>query len=333
VEDTVLVRLLILFVLLSLPLPARAAGYIVRPGDTLGSIAIRHHVSLSALARVNGIRNVDLVLVGRVLLIPSPVGGFSRTFYYHVRWGDTLIGIAARYRLDIATIRSLNPRLGTYPLAGQWLKLCSGCSRGSLIAAQPQPGYSAADPSRSNMFYVVQPGDTLSSIAARYRVAPYALKLANRILNPDFIAIGWRLTIPSGWAIYAPSAARSTISSYAQAYGIEPPLALAVGWQESGFNQTAVSQTGAVGVMQVEPYTAQRVSQLLGRPFNLYSLDDNAHAGVFWLAHLVAFYGGNERLAVAAYYEGTKAVARYGFFQDTVQYVNDVMALKTTFGG
>jgi len=329
----VLVRLLILFWFLSLPLPARAADYIVRPGDTLGSIAQRHHVALSALARVNGIRNVNLVQVGHLLVIPSQTDSFSRTFYYHVRWGDTLIGIAARYRLDIAIIRSLNPRLGIYPLAGQWLKLCGGCSPASSTLSQSQPGYSAPSASGNGILYSVQPGDTLTSIAARYGVTPYALNMANRILNPDLIAIGWRLTIPSGWGVYAPSAARSTISSYAQAYGIESPLALAVGWQESGFNQSAVSGTGAVGVMQVEPYTAQRVSQLLGRPFNLYALDDNVHAGVFWLAHLVAFYGGNERLAVAAYYEGTKAVARYGFFQDTVQYVNDVMALKTTFGG
>ena len=327
-----LVRLLILFLLLSLPLPANAAGYIVRPGDTLGSIAKRHHVSVAALAHINGIRDVNLVQAGRLLVIPSQVRSFSRAFYYHVHWGDTLIGIAARYRLDIATIRSLNPRLGMYPLAGQWLKLCSGCSRASLTLSQSQPAYSAPSASASGIHYIVQPGDTLSSIAARYGVTPYVLKMVNRIFDPDLIAIGWRLTIPSGWGIYAPSAARSTISTYAQAYGIEPPLALAVGWQESGFNQSAVSRTGAVGVMQVEPYTAQRVSQLLGRPFNLYALDDNVHAGVFWLAHLVAFYGGNERLAVAAYYEGTKALARYGFFQDAVQYVSDVMALKTTFG-
>lgn len=328
-----LVRLLILFLLLSLPLPAKAAGYMVQPGDTLGSIAKRYHVSLSALARVNGIRNVNLVRVGRLLVVPSRVRRFTGTFYYHVRWGDTLLGIAARYRLDIATIRSLNPRLGMYPLAGQWLRLCGGCSWASSTLSQPQPGYSTPGASGSGILYIVQPGDTLIGIAARYGVAPYALKMANRILNPDLIAIGWRLTIPSGWGVYAPSAARSTISAYAQAYGIEAPLALAVGWQESGFNQSAVSGTGAVGVMQVEPYTAQRVSQLLDRPFNLYALDDNVHAGVFWLAHLVAFYGGNERLAVAAYYEGTKALARYGFFQDTVQYVNDVMALKTIFGG
>jgi soluble lytic murein transglycosylase-like protein len=85
--------------------------------------------------------------------------------------------------------------------------------------------------------------------------------------------------------------------------------------------------------MQVEPYTAAHIAHLWGRSVNLYNVDDNIRAGVFWLAVLVSYYGGNERLAVAAYYEGTKALARYGMFADTVQYVNNVLALKTGFRG
>jgi soluble lytic murein transglycosylase-like protein len=106
-----------------------------------------------------------------------------------------------------------------------------------------------------------------------------------------------------------------------------------VGWQESGFNQTLTSRTGAIGVMQVEPYTGIHISALLGRPFNLYNVDDNVHAGVFWLSHLLAYYGGNERLAIAAYYQGTRSIAEHGFFQDTIQYVADVLSLESSFGG
>jgi LysM repeat protein len=323
-------RTIVLLLALSLALPANAASYVVRPGDTLSAIAGRYHVSVGALARVNGIANVNLVQAGRVLLIPVR----PRTFYYRVRWGDTLIGIGSRYHLSLAAIRALNPRLGAYLLAGQWLKLCGPCSWDNPPPPQPATDYAAGTVSSYGTLYIVRPGDTLTGIAARFGVSAGALLAANRIPNPDRIVIGWRLRIPAGGVgAYDPWQARSLIANYAQSYGVEPALALAIGWQESGFNQSLVSRTGAVGVMQVEPYTAERITALTGRRFNLYAVDDNVHAGIFWLAHLLAHYGGNERLATAAYYEGTKAVARYGFFQDTIQYVNNVMALKSSFGG
>jgi soluble lytic murein transglycosylase-like protein len=94
-----------------------------------------------------------------------------------------------------------------------------------------------------------------------------------------------------------------------------------------------ISQTGAIGVMQVEPYTGHRISQLLGRTFNLYNIDDNIHGGVYWLTHLLNFYGWNVQLAVAAYYQGTRSLAAYGAFSDTQQYVQDVLSLQSQFGG
>jgi soluble lytic murein transglycosylase-like protein len=126
---------------------------------------------------------------------------------------------------------------------------------------------------------------------------------------------------------------RSLIVSDASWYGIEASLALAVAYEESGFNQAAVSRTGAIGVMQIEPYTGAHISRLLGRTINLYYLNDNVQAGVYWLSVLVRYYGGDERLAVAAYYEGARALARRGMYRDTVQYVANVMALKYRFGG
>ncbi|HIP87994.1 MAG TPA: LysM peptidoglycan-binding domain-containing protein [Anaerolineales bacterium] len=52
--------------------PASSTGtYVVRPGDTLFRIALRHGVSLWDLARANGIQNPSLIYVGQVLRIPS----------------------------------------------------------------------------------------------------------------------------------------------------------------------------------------------------------------------------------------------------------------------
>ncbi|HEX8918086.1 MAG TPA: LysM peptidoglycan-binding domain-containing protein [Chloroflexota bacterium] len=324
-----LVRALCLALVLSLPIQARAAEYVVQRGDTLGIIANRFHMSVSALALANGIANINLIRLGERLLIPVP----RHYFWYRVHWGDTLSGIALRHGLNVSTIRSLNPRLGVYPLAGQLLRLCGPCSSGSTYSTgsyQPARSQSTA----SGTAYVVRPGDTLIAVASHYGVSTSALLSANRLSNPNRIVIGSRLIIPRTWAApYDPWQARGLIATYARSYNIEPALPLAVAWQESGFNQNMISRTGAVGVMQVEPYTGSHISALLGRSFNLYNIDDNVHAGVYWLSTLVAYYGGDERMAVAAYYQGTKGIARHGLFRDTQQYVANVMSLKSSFGG
>ncbi|HZU14846.1 MAG TPA: LysM peptidoglycan-binding domain-containing protein [Chloroflexota bacterium] len=325
-------RLTILILLFSiLPARAYAAGYTVRPGDTLAGIAARYHVSIRALARANHITNVNLIRSGSVLVIPQR----QVHFHYQVRWGDTLIGLAAHFNVPVSTIRALNPSLGPYLLAGQWLTLCAGCGN---AASAPATSARPAVSSGGNR-YVVRPGDSLSAIAARYGTTISALASANGIVNPDQVVIGTALAIP---AVAAPSIqvssvasadARALIEHYAALYGLDPALPLAVGWQESGYNQAAMSRTGAIGVMQVEPYTAAHINRLLGLNLNMYNLHDNIHAGVYWLSVLLRYYGGDTHLAIAAYYEGTRNIARHGLYGDTVQYVADVTSLMTRMGG
>jgi LysM repeat protein len=332
-------RVLLLALLLTIPSQVRADSYTVQPGDTLTGIAQSHHISIDTIARANHIGNRDLIRAGEVLFIPAPVRHVpARYFWYHVQWGDTLIGISYRYGVYLNTIRALNPPLGAYPLAGQWLRLCGPCA--AYTIAEPQSRVGLTDPVSSSGagFYVVRLGDSLSTIAAHYGTSVSSLLSANRVLNPDRILIGMRLNIPSstpavGSTAAAPWSVRGLITTWAAYYGVDTGLALAIAWQESGFNQSEVSATGAIGVMQVEPYTGRRIAQLLSRSFNLYLANDNVQAGVFWLSNLLRYYGGNATLAVAAYYQGTPSIARRGLFQDTRQYVADVLALQVQFGG
>lgn len=327
------VRTLFLLFLLLLPAQVGAGGYRVRAGETLAGIAARYHVSVATLVRVNRIRNPNLIVAGQEIVIPARVRRIPRhTYWYRVRWGDSFSGIEARYRIPLSTLRSLNPRLGAYPLAGQWLRLCGPCGGTEVVSAATT--FAELQRPASGIAYVVRPGDTLTGIASRYGTTISSLLAANHLYNADRIVIGSRLSVPaSGGSWYDPLAARSAIVSYARQYGLDPSLPLAIGWQESGFNNTLVSRTGAIGVMQVEPYTEVTISRLVGRPFNLHNVDDNVHAGVFWLSRLLTYYGGNERLAIAAYYEGSRAIARVGLYQDTIQYVRDVLALQARFGG
>jgi len=325
----VFLRALVVVVLLALPIQAQASHYVVRAGDSLVLIAQQYHLSVQTLARINSIRNVNLLQIGRVLFIPQRV----HTGIYRVRWGDTLTGIGAQYGESLSSLRAMNPRLGTYPLAGQILRVCTGCS-GYQNPTLYRPSFRTSLPGRS---YLVRAGDTLSSISAAHGTTTAALLRANRIANPNQVVSGSWLVIPAALQIqpasYGASVARALVVDYARRYGLSSALPLAVAWQESGFNQNLVSSTGAIGVMQVEPYTGRHIASLLGRPFNLSNLDDNVHAGVFWLSQLVAYYNGDERLAAAAYYEGAHNLAVHGWFQDTIQYVNNVMALRPRFTG
>ena len=112
----------------------------------------------------------------------------------------------------------------------------------------------------------------------------------------------------------------------ARRHGVEPNLALAISWQESGWQQRRISSAGAIGAMQVMPATGRWMSLTVGRRLNLYGLGDNVTAGV----RLIDVLRGetSERRAVAAYYQGLGAVQRHGLYPSTKVYVRDVLALR-----
>ena len=142
--------------------------------------------------------------------------------------------------------------------------------------------------------------------------------------------MGQTLIIPSP---YHPAKTRHLVAALARQYHLDPAFALAIADQESGFNENAISPTGAIGVMQVEPGTGKQLATDLGRSIDLGVERDNITVGVYWLAYLVRYYAGNERSAAAAYYEGQGNLAAHGYLAGTGQYVADVMALRQRYLG
>jgi len=138
--------------------------------------------------------------------------------------------------------------------------------------------------------YVVRPGDSLWSISHSYNISVAKLLRANQVQNPDLIFPGQHLTVPDPPAAAAPSvspagprgaAAKAIIVRQARRHDLNPNFALAVSYWESGWNQGAVSSTGAIGLMQVEPYTGVWAGpKLLGRTVNLHDANDNAGVGI-----------------------------------------------------
>jgi lipoprotein-anchoring transpeptidase ErfK/SrfK len=115
--------------LLGFAAPAYAAepGYVVQPGDTLMRIAARHSVSVSQLARANGLHWYSWVYVGQRLAIPGQTTGSSQspaTSTYVVRRGDTMMRIAARYGVSVSSLARANGlRWNSWVYVGQRLTI------------------------------------------------------------------------------------------------------------------------------------------------------------------------------------------------------------------
>ncbi|HEX6702259.1 MAG TPA: peptidoglycan-binding protein [Gaiellaceae bacterium] len=180
--------------------------------------------------------------------------------------------------------------------------------------------------------YVVRPGDTLTAIAGRYRSSVRALARANRLDPADYLLVGTRLRVPL--VLPSPAAGarswlvRSSIDHWSAHYGVNPHLARGLAWMESGFQSNLTSPAGAWGVMQVTPATWDYVeSVLVGAPIPR-TADGNVRVGIAYLAHLLREFAGDERRALAAWYQGPASVRRRGPLKVSRAFVEDVLALK-----
>jgi LysM repeat protein len=343
--------LLILTIAAAAWAPATASAafqHVVSQGETLSSVAAADGLSVSQLAAANGISADSQLIAGSSLAIPpqdaaagestassssssSSTGSDANTASpvassgggaYEVRPGDTLSAIAARLGVSVDSLAAANGLDPSNLLISGTTLHSTGTSDASVASPTVSSGGGG---------YEVQPGDTLSAIAARLGVSVDALAAGNG-LDPSGLLI-------SGTTLHAVGGSGSTAApattEIASSEGVPPSLAEAVGYQESGFNNGMVSSTGAVGVMQIMPSTWNWIGQNLAGPppLSQSSAASNIRAGSLLLHSLLSDTGGDAAMAVAGYYQGLGSVRAHGLYSDTQAYVNNVMALSRRFGG
>ncbi len=352
-------------VMASVPLLAVAAlaadPVVVRPGDTLTSIARRSGVSIEQIVQLNRIADPNKIYVGQELRLEdapqtdAPEADASTTsggqVIHIVRRGESTWSIAMHYGVTVAAVAEANGLSNPGRIfAGTPLVIPGGTAPPAPRAAPAQP----APTSGGQVIHIVRRGESTWGIAMHYGVTVAAVADANGLSNPGRIFAGMGLVIPGGTpaprashpeptvglpedmaaAVAERDGVRRIVVAEAERYDVPAGLALAVAWQESSWRQSVVSHAGAVGVMQLLPSTAEWVSAtMLREPINVHDVRDNVRAGVRLLAHYLARYDGSVDLALAAYYQGQTGTDRHGVYPVTRAYVDAIRGLTRLFGG
>jgi soluble lytic murein transglycosylase-like protein len=295
-----------------------------------------------------------------VLLVPSTA---HASVAHTVAPGETLWQLAA---MNNMTTRSFAAANGLSPdafiVAGTTIHIPSVAEAASALAGAPASSASASGVAAAATGapqpmggYTVRPGDSLSAIAITARVPASAIAAMNGLDVNGVLLYGTVLKLPTGSpapagasqpapaVTHVPQAApyagsgrvtSSDIAAVASRNGVPASLASAIAWQESGFNNAMVSSANARGVMQVMPGTWDWVqNNLARRRLDPSSAIDNVGAGVLYLGHLLSESGGDPALAAAGYYQGIGSVRQIGMLPETRRYVDNVLALRSRFGG
>lgn len=318
--------------------------HVVAPGESLSSIAAQDGLSVEQLAAANGLSPDAQLIAGSTVQIPPQGAGVTG-----------------------APVSTAAPASTGATVSGAGSSAPTGDGDNDADDVGSSATATAVPATATTGAYVVQPGDTLTAIAARAGVTVDQLAAANGLNPNDYLLAGTVLRLgggsqtefvsststsssaatsqPVGAAAEGqptdppyPTPERVTapqVGSIAAANGVPASLADAIAWQESGFNNDLVSSADARGVMQILPGTWQWIQNSLnpGPPLAPASAADNVRGGVLMLRSLLNATRGDPAMAAAGYYQGLPSVQQHGLYPSTQQYVQDVLSLEHQFGG
>ena len=181
------------------------------------------------------------------------------------------------------------------------LALCSGFAQSDI--------YRSLDHNTPRKFSIVLPAEGRWELHLEAKPAPIREEPANDQRR---------------FAVDSRSRYASHIQAAAKANNVDAALIRAVISVESGYNPSAVSKGGAVGLMQLMPETAKRY-----KVTNRHDPEQNIHGGAKHLRDLLRKFNNDLNLTIAAYNAGEQAVVKHGNrippYRETLAYVPKVM--------
>lgn len=325
--------------------------YVVKSGDSVWRISRQFNISMSALMSANKIPASGLIHPGQRLVIPSaattsaPTTTTSKTttvksaapqqtvktqpkpaatataakqtkITYTVKRGDTLGAIARTHKTTVAKIaadnRIANPSLIR---VGQKLVITSAAAQSTSTSSK-----ATATTSSTNSTQVTTERKQL--VPNTFLTYTYDDKTVSAANDNKYALLA--MTVPSRAEV------QQMIIKTAKEMGVDPKLALAHAYVESGFDARAVSPANALSVMQVIPSSGVWAGNMVGRPLNLLNTQDNIVAGIAIIRWLQKNARSFEE-GIAGYYQGLGGVQRNGMRPDTVTYVAKVKAAMARF--
>ena len=198
--------------------------YTVHGGDTLSGIANKFSTSVSTLAHLNDIQNINRIYIGQRLLVRQNSSATDQhqtqtntntqntktantsakqaattnagASSYTVQRGDTLSGIANRFNTTYTSLAQINHLSNpNHIYVGQRLQLRAQTNGQPAAASNTSTRRTSSTSAATGSTYTVQSGDTLSGIAAKFNTSYTQLAQANHLSNPNHIYVGQRLQV------------------------------------------------------------------------------------------------------------------------------------------
>ncbi len=228
-------------------------------------------------------------------------------------------------------------RAAAYPSTyyGQLASVALGESPETLAArinTIDEPAYSATDALYFSLTELPHAADLLMQMNDAHDAAIFLNRAAQEAVDGKTRVMDARLALGLGLPQSAVAIARSAgtagqmlpVEGWPTPYrppadsGLDPAVADGIMRQESSFDPTAISGSGAIGLMQLLPATAQMTARKAGLPYgNLFDTGENMTLGTSYFATELQNFGECLPLAIAAYNAGPNAVARWlGQFGD-----------------
>ncbi len=157
----------------------------------------------------------------------------------------------------------------------------------------------------------------------------FQFELASMLAFCDLPTLSYRAARPLAWripqerraelpmsvfSVLYPRAFGDLIDRTAARFGLEPNLISAIIRQESIFDPEIVSPAGAIGLMQIMPFTGEDLARMLDEPFapeSLYEPATNVRFGAFYVRSLLERFNGNIVLVLAGYNGGPHNAKRW----------------------